>query len=126
MFVVIPLFRSYRKNSVTWYWYEKIPICCNPFIQVLSEKSKNLISFSEASQYVVIPLFRSYRKNHWLRKRMPGSTFRVVIPLFRSYRKNKEKKMTKKELIGCNPFIQVLSEKSTILSRSTTQRPSAL
>jgi len=64
--VVIPLFRSYRKN--------------------LNFESRNLLSDEE----VVIPLFRSYRKNLarimiWIISRI------VVIPLFRSYRKNERK-----------------------------------
>jgi len=87
--VVIPLFRSYRKNMMRLpeHWPRK-RMRCNPFIQVLSEK------FGRGDR----------------RQRRPGVS--VVIPLFRSYRKNIQVLSEKfGDKAGCNPFIQVLSEK---------------
>ncbi len=90
IWVVIPLFRSYRKNFDAVKAYCLALKGCNPFIQVLSEKYDNpLEEYDPETERVVIPLFRSYRKNVVI---LNGDSFlmRVVIPLFRSYRKNNE------------------------------------
>ena len=43
--VVIPLFRSYRKNQKNLSNITLSSGGCNPFIQVLSEKSKTALAF---------------------------------------------------------------------------------
>ena len=63
LLVVIPLFRSYRKNETTGWMFGILFACCNPFIQVLSEKFNEIIRDVQYLCFVVIPLFRSYRKN---------------------------------------------------------------
>ena len=94
--VVIPLFRSYRKNAfLTAIWPSPIA-GCNPFIQVLSEKYMPRKETMDKFAQVVIPLFRSYRKNPigfllFLHKelhgygRQPWIVFKIISPFVTSF-----------------------------------------